>query len=426
MAVPTAIFAMVASMGLAGVAVMSSIDAQHGTKRDRNSKAAIAAADAGAGVALLRLNRFTSSLSEANPCVGPSGEFLTPSGGWCPATESESVGNASFSYMVSAFEEDTPLSVIAVGTAGGVSRRIEVGLVSYNGDEVFADENLIGQDNITIEGDSDVRTSLGTNGDIVKNGNSATICGDVRHGVGKGAPQPDCDGEVTEGFKNLPPVIPPDDIATNNSNCRLADDCEDPNEEDTYSKKRTATKPWDPETRKISLSGGSSLTMGGRDYFICELEIQSGELIMAAGEDVNVRIFFDTPENCGLSAGATQVMIAGNGRVKSTGYNPDEGKYALPVFFLLGSPEIPTRVELTGNSTTNEMLIYAPYSEIDIGGTGTLIGMAAGKSLKIHGSPTIISDPGIAPPAIFYESLWERTRYVECIGATGSPPDANC
>ena len=54
MALPTAIFAMVASMGFAGVAVMSSVNAQHGTHRDHDSKNAIAAADAGADVALLR------------------------------------------------------------------------------------------------------------------------------------------------------------------------------------------------------------------------------------------------------------------------------------------------------------------------------------------------------------------------------------
>src|SRR5436190_22862846 len=58
MALPTALFAMIASFALASVAVMSSVDAQHGTVRDRASKNAIAAADAGAGVALLRLNRF--------------------------------------------------------------------------------------------------------------------------------------------------------------------------------------------------------------------------------------------------------------------------------------------------------------------------------------------------------------------------------
>ena len=35
-------------------------------------------------------------------------------------------------------------------------------------------------------------------------------------------------------------------------------------------------------------------------------------------------------------------------------------------------------------------------------------------------------NPPMALPAIFFMSLWERTHYVECTGASASPPDANC
>jgi hypothetical protein len=71
MALPFALFALIASFALASAAVMSSVDAQQGTKRDHDSKEAIATADAGASLALLRLNRFMPSLSVAKPCVGP-------------------------------------------------------------------------------------------------------------------------------------------------------------------------------------------------------------------------------------------------------------------------------------------------------------------------------------------------------------------
>ena len=57
MALPVAMLATVASLGLAGAAVMSTVDVQQGTKRDGGSKSAIAAADAGASLARLRLNR---------------------------------------------------------------------------------------------------------------------------------------------------------------------------------------------------------------------------------------------------------------------------------------------------------------------------------------------------------------------------------
>ncbi|HEV2790919.1 MAG TPA: hypothetical protein VGV69_06435, partial [Solirubrobacterales bacterium] len=99
-ALPTALFAMIASMGLASAAVMSSVNVQQGTHRDQGSKAAIAAADAGANVALLRLNRYASAFSATTPCLYVSGSTaqLTGAGGggWCPGVEG-TVGDATYS-----------------------------------------------------------------------------------------------------------------------------------------------------------------------------------------------------------------------------------------------------------------------------------------------------------------------------------------
>ena len=228
MALPTALFAMIASMALASAAVLSSVDVQQGFSRDHDSKEAIAAADAGASVALLRLNRFQSKLSAATPCVGPAGETLLSSAGWCPATTTESVGGATYTYRVSAYTGTGAYSVVAVGTSGTVSRRVDVGLTSSNGKNVFADEKFIGQDNIELKGSVNIRTDIGTNGNITmlnENGKNAIVCGDVRHGIGKEAPTPDCNGTISESEKNLPAITPPSDIATNNSNCRLSVTC---------------------------------------------------------------------------------------------------------------------------------------------------------------------------------------------------------
>lgn len=426
MALPTAIFAMVASMALAGAAVLSSVNVQQGSARDHDSKEAIAAADAGSGVALLRLNRFLDNLSPATPCVGPAGEALVVAAdGWCPATAIESVGGATFTYRVSPYAESGVYTVVATGTSGTVSRRVEVGLVSYAGRNVFADEKLIGQDGFTLEGTPDIRTDIGTNGNVESNG-SGTICGNIRVGTGEQDDEtadPDCDGEVTEGDKNLPEVSPPEDIATNNSNCRLSWTCKGPKpleEVDTYSKKRSSTKPWNAATRTLEVSSNATLTMSGFDYFVCKLIVQNGQVIMAAGS--NVRIFVDKPENCGLSPGAVQVEITGNANIVSTGYNPSQGTFEVPGIYVLGE----STVRLEGNSGTNEMVLYAPDSDIEMGGNATWKGMFAGKSVRMHGTPRIESDPSIKEPDITYATLLERTHYVECTGGTGATPDASC
>jgi len=160
--------------------------------------------------------------------------------------------------------------------------------------------------------------------------------------------------------------------------------------------------------------------MGGTDYFVCKLTVDNGELIMAAGSEI--RIFVDTPEHCGYSAGETQVSITGNANIVSTGYNPSQGSYRIPGIYVLGE----SKVVLTGNSGTNELMLYAPHSKVEMGGNATWKGMIAGKTLSMHGTPKIESDPNIKAPDITFATLLERSRYVECTGATASPPNASC
>jgi hypothetical protein len=431
MALPTALFAMIASMGLASAAIMSSVDVQRGTGRDHDSKEAIAAADAGANLALLRLNRFLGNLSLTKPCVGPAGESQIATAGWCPSTPVETVGDGFFSYRISAYNGTGTLSVISVGTSGTVSRRVDVGLFSTNGRKVFANEKLIGQDDIGLKGSIHIETDFGTNGNVTlvnENGKQAILCGNIRHGVGKEAPTPDCGREKTEGERNLPAVEPPEGIATSNSNCRLSVTCSPKTEVDTYAQikgkketagTRTSTQPWDAGHTTINVPNNSRLSMGGRDYYVCGLFV-NGELIMNAGAEM--RIFVRPPEECKLSPGDTQVEFTASSNIVSTGFNPSQGTYTIPGIYLIGE----SKVKLLGNSGVNELMLYAPLSTIEMKGNATWKGMMAGKTLTIEGNPTIESDSHIKEPDITESSLLSRTRYVECTGATASPPNANC
>jgi hypothetical protein len=423
-AVPTALMALVASFALASVAVMSTVDVQQGTIRDHDSKEAIAAADAGANIALLRLNRFLPSLSTAHPCIGPSGEYQTASGGWCPSTAADQVGNATYSYMISAYTEGGPLNVVSVGDSGTVSRRIDVALSTVKGKSVFADEKLIGQDEITLKGNFKVETDIGTNGSIHQSGGSGTICGDDRHGIGKEAPTPSCSGEIIEENRDLPPVTAPANIETENSNCLLAQICTSGpyvGQVDTYSKKVDKNNPWEATPRDINVGSQATLTMNGNDYWVCQINLTAGQIIMSV--QAHVRIFVDTPQHCGLQAGATQVTIGGNSNIKSSSYNPSQGLFEIPGIYLLGNG----KVSIDGTAgTTNDVMIYAPLSEIELKGNATWIGMMAGRTLTINGNPTFISDSHIKEPEIDLAGHFQRTRYVECVGATASPPNASC
>ena len=136
MALPVTLFAMISSMALAGTAVLATVDAQHGATRDDSSKRAIAAADAGANVARARQTRYAFILNESNPCLRVNAEGKLEKSGaevvggqqWCPAIQG-TVGDASYVYRVSPVGlacGENELCVVSSGTAGELTRRIEV------------------------------------------------------------------------------------------------------------------------------------------------------------------------------------------------------------------------------------------------------------------------------------------------------------
>jgi hypothetical protein len=490
MALPVALFAMIAGTALASAAVIATVNVQTGSHRDSSTKSAIAVADAGANIARMRINRYAVVLAD-HPCIQMgAGEVLegaeAEADGWCPAVEG-SVGGGTYVYRVSPAGStcgEYKLCVVSTGTVSSTSRRIEV---AYNESAVqetiktqtesepssgeeksgsssegesVAMEGLIGQDGIELSGNADVRVGIGTNGDIIATGN-ADVCGDARHGIGKkfemtqNAKQ--CPGYVeTEGNKSLPPVssFMPSDIATNNSDYRLErctqtkptkapEGCE----LDVYSGKRNSTKPWDPSTRTITVAANDTLTVSGGDYWVCQINLSgNSQLIMASG--VQVRFFFDTPENCGYSGGTNQISLTGNTRIAST------DKTVMPAFYLLGSTTTATGVNIAGNaSTTDEFVIYGPNTDISISGNGTYKGVMAGKTITISGNGRFENDADYEPPAEIrpVTETGEKTEgepsgggtneetittaryfspqfYVECSGvpAPGTAPNASC
>jgi hypothetical protein len=440
-ALPTALFATIASFGLASAAVVASVDTQHGTTRDHSSKEAIAAADAGAGVALMRLNRYASSLNSSTPCLGVSGGTLvatTAAGdGWCPEIKG-TVGGSTYAYRTTPQVTGSTMSVVATGASGGVSRRVDVLFTAQTVGSVLNAAGVIGEEEISLDNNADIRVGIGTNGNVtVKNG--ANVCGNIRHGIGKkvefGNNGTQCKGYgITEGNESLPPVssFMPSDIATNNSNRYLVKCTKTTPEKvpaecqtDTYSDSWSSTVPWDPKTRTISTSNNATLTLGGGDYFVCKLVLSNNShLIMADG--AHIRVFFDTPENCGFKSATTQIEVSNNAGITATGYQPALGKFDVPAFYLMGSPTIPTKVEWSNNSGTNEFVLYAPNSEINLSNNATYVGVIAGKKVHLDNNAIVKQDAGFQPPQIGGATLYSRQSYVECTGATASPPNASC
>jgi Tfp pilus assembly protein PilX len=471
MALPVALLSMISSMALAGAAVIATVDVQRGTKHDSGSKSAIAAADAGVNMATMRLSRYANKLTSTEPCLAESGGTLVTSGspanGWCGPIQG-SIGAASYSYWVS--RADLPcgtydLCIVSTGTLDGVSRRIEMtynesslqnggstgdGTDKEGGSGGGSFEGLLGQDGIEVTGSADLRVGIGTNGEIIGHNKGSIVCGDMRVGIGKKKPEvQQCSNyDVTYGNSNLPPVssFMPSNIATNNSNARITTcskglpvGCQT----DGYTGSWTSKPPFGPKTRAISLEGHNALTVTGGDYWLCSLKFKgNSELIMGAG--ATVRFFFDTPENCGLPPGSTQIDLGGSNRITATGYQPDLKNFKMPGFYLLGSTTMETKVNLGGNNGSNEVIVYGPNTNIELSGSATYKGLVAGKWIKVTGSATVEEDAGfelppeLQPPAkdptdgggeqTPGDRFYTAQSYVECTGLpTGlEAPNVNC
>jgi len=433
-AIPTVLAMVVISTAFVAVSITASISSQSGTIRDSRSKSALTASDAGLSVALLRQNRYQTSAT--SPCIIVSGGTLTTGAaagdGWCPAVTG-TVGGVPYSYRVTPATGTSPITMVSTSTNNGVVRRTSVGASPITGASMLQDEPVVGQETFTLQGNPSIEVSVGTNGNV-NLGGSASICGNIRHGVGHFAnfagSSSQCNGyAITEENRVIPPLVLPTGITTTNSNARLVA-CTAPNVpssdcgKDTYSKSRSSTEPWDPATRTITVGSNATLTIGGGDYFICQFNMSNGDLIMPAG--ANVRIYFDTPENCGIPSGGSQIDMGGNAHIQSTGFDPAHGVYNLPGFYVQGSPNIPTTVTMGGNSGANEFVLYAPNSNVTFQGNSTLYGFLAGKTLTMGGNPTISAVAGMPPMNFSTTATYARDRYVECTPTATGAPNAGC
>lgn len=449
MALATALLAMMIAFSMSAAAVVFSVDTQHGSIRDHSSKEAIAAADAGANVALMRLNQFGDAFTAARPCLGLNGSTLVLSGtevdGWCPEMIG-SVAEGSYAYRVGSSEAVCASAggeqcVVAVGTAGGVTRRIAVSLDSTGTPGLFKKAGILANKDITLTNHAEARVGIGTNGSIHRELN-ASICGSARHGVGQSGPTEEelsCDGEAEEGNEALPLVssLMPEDIAVNNSDPRLelctgtdAGGIETPYEceEDSYTKKWTSTTPWNPITKTIAPAQNSSLTLSGGDYLVCKLELNNNShLIVAANQEEQVRIFFLPPEECpALSSPAEQILVENNSDITASGYQPTEDKFAMPGLYVMGSTTIETRITFSNNGGTSEFLLYAPNSEVILENHGTYKGVIVGNTVTMSNHATVEQDEGYKPENIGGATLYARQSYVECTGLATGTPDENC
>lgn len=445
-AVPTVMLMTVAALGMASVAVMTSVQGQTGTARDQGTKTALAVAESGVSQALLHYNRGVPPCSTA------------VEGEWCGPVTGMSVNGGQVAYwsrVASGEECDVSnevecVEIVSQGTVDGVTRRVDVMASTLQtedstGGGPFATASVLSKEDMVLDSNAAIHTGTASNGDIELNSN-AKLCGPATVGVGKEiAKSPNAqytaDALCTSpsssyGQKELTlPPVNQGDAATNNDNDRFF-------LEDAAVSKSNIDACWNGFTpagkssslckgRELYIDGNTSVTLGGAVYSFCKLRLRSNSNLFIA-PNATVTIYFDSPEACGYSSGVTQLEMDSNTRITSATGDP----VSVAMLFV-GSEERDTNILLNSNTAVNgpcdqNFVIYAPLTDVRLNSNARFCGAIAGETVHMDSNAEVWSAsgseefnlPGVEIPET--PDHYVPYRFVECSSLAATSPDDGC
>jgi hypothetical protein len=141
----------------------------------------------------------------------------------------------------------------------------------------------------------------------------------------------------------------------------------------------------------------------------------------------SVKIYFDSPEACGLPSGTTQLDLASNSRITATGGTPSN-----VAMMFVGSETLSTKIQLRSNTQVagaceQNFVVYAPRTDVALSSNSIYCGAIAAKSIDMDSNTVIYNDSGalnfVLPNTAAH---YEPSAFVECASAEESPPDAGC
>ena len=187
-AVPTVTLMMLAALRMAGVAVSTSMQrraARCGTRaRSRRWRSPSRGRSGSA-----HYNRY--GIAPATASRAPTWSTPSDAEGWCTKVTGTTVNGG-----LSATRRSRPaptargqiawtgLDIVAVGTMGGVTCRVAVHASSSSGQDMFVDADVLSEDGIRLDSNSEIHSGSATNGDITMASN-AKHCGPASVGIGK-------------------------------------------------------------------------------------------------------------------------------------------------------------------------------------------------------------------------------------------------
>jgi Tfp pilus assembly protein PilX len=419
--------------------------------KDRSSKRALAAAEAGLQMAVYRLNQLNQSASDnTNSCLTTT--WVPQPTGECDGL-TESLGNgAQYTYYVT---QATPAGatgcvtipgvatstsdrcITSIGTVNGVSRRVQTRVVQQPTIADFDNVGLVGKSLVYAWNSVNLNTDVGSNLLVqfqnsinVNDNDSINVDGKVMLLTG-GQYIPGNSVNVEGGTQTVttPFDMPMPNFQTvqqSNNNDTLDDDL------------GTA---WDPATRRINLSSGEKTIRPGT-YHVCGVFLgNSVKLKFSHTGGAGTKIYVDSPKRGTDSVCYGQADPAGTfGADNSVEINKESGeREELLDIYMYGTTANDTRDRYSWCSDLNDggqpgecrsdfMLdnsvnfyggVYAPNSSVQAHNSVTITGSVAADKIRFYNSinfyltgPEIDEDPegaGAAARRGWRECRPERT-----------------
>lgn len=183
--------------------------------------------------------------------------------------------------------------------------------------------------------------------------------------------------------------------------------------------------------------GNGRATLTGATYSFCSIRLESQATLLVRAATAVTRIFLRDPDDCEGVPNAGQIVVDGSSRIINC--HPATRPESLQLY-ALGDKTKATTQTLAGGGLLNgvqttvacgadmalttgwPMVVYAPLSRIELGGSNVISGQVAGHTVSMSGSAAVHPVNALvninrfgAKPVL---PLYQPTDYVECTGRT--------
>lgn len=425
-AVPVALAILFLVWGLATVSLRAALTSQTQSQRDRDVKHALQAANAGIDAQIYRFNLLQpGSLQCVSLTLGTLSVSALSADGWCPPQSEDLGDSASYTARVSKAIAINPngqalvqRSVVSTGYSNGVRRRVLTRVTAATGEPIFPGGYAgVSLSSLDVGNNVDVTGGLGTNGNLTLK-NFAEVCGEATPGPGKSLSIQNnaqvCGGYSVEPAQtafNLQPVDQ-GNAPTVNDNVRIGDP---PSSISLDPCTSCSNIDWNPSTRVLSLKNNATLTLGGSVYSLCRLDLDNTAQLKIAARPLGtaVRIYIDSPEDCGGGNGMGSVSVRNNASIVNMNSDP-----ATLQLYVVGSSTVATSVDFSNGldlPTDLIMAIYAPNSTVTLRNNVRLTGAIASRLLVLQNNASLTYHDRIADiTSGSLIRLYRSAEYREC------------